>query len=404
VCREYLSAVLKEQLDSVEQERDLSVNEVPEGEVLFINCRLLAYGDEIEELCALLENDSVLEKNGFPVIARLSADKAGDFLDFLLAPLTDDSVGRLFNSLKDAAQKGGDDDGMAGDDGLKEWCGGHGVSVRPTGAKLVSYYWQLIGENGKCIVDDFGKNPLRGAAPESELFRGVDLIKEEDILIGADVEVRSGTVLDASAGPIVISDGVGIEPNSIIYGPCFIGSGSIIRGGAKIGNGTSLGVQCRIGGEVGESIISSYTNKQHEGFIGHSYIGSWVNIGAGSCNSDLKNNYSKIRAWNAGRMRETGRIFLGLVTGDHVKIAINTRINTGSVIGFCSNVISDGFPPKFIPSFVWKTEPEVTDVDLEKAIVTAGIMMDRRNVQFSPESSELFRTLNRYCRMSGRNV
>ena len=216
--------------------------------------------------------------------------------------------------------------------------------------------------------------------------------------------MRSGTVLDASEGPILIADRVSIEPNAIINGPCFIGAGSIVRGGAKLGHGTSLGEECRIGGEVEESIISPYTNKQHEGFIGHSYIGSWVNIGAGSCNSDLKNNYSHVKAWCAGSIKETGRMFLGVIVADHAKIAINTRINTGTVIGFNSNVLTSGFPPKFIPSFTWTLEPELVEFDLEKALTTARRMMDRRNVEFTAETEELFRTIHRFCKQSGRSI
>ncbi len=218
------------------------------------------------------------------------------------------------------------------------------------------------------------------------------------------MEVRSGTVLDASEGPVVIAEGASIEPNAIINGPCYVGERSIIRGGAKIGHGTSLGMECRIGGEVEESIVSPYTNKQHEGFIGHSYIGSWVNIGAGSCNSDLKNNYSPVKAWCAGRMKDTGRTFLGVVIADHSKIAINTGLNTGTVIGFNSNILLTCFPPKFVPSFTWELEPQHAEFDLDRALKTAQVMMDRRNVTCSEEMAGLFRTIHRFCKQSGRNI
>ena len=197
---------------------------------------------------------------------------------------------------------------------------------------------------------------------------------------------------------------VQIEPNAIIYGPCCISEGAIIRGGAKIGRGTSICKQCRIGGEVEETIIASYSNKQHEGFIGHSYVGSWVNIGAGSCNSDLKNNYGKIKAWSVGRIRDTGRRFLGTVIGDHSKVAINTKINTGTVVGFYANVMAAGSPPKHVPSYTWAIEPDFTPYELDKAVETAKIMMDRRNVDFSSALEELFKAIFKLSRQSGHTI
>jgi UDP-N-acetylglucosamine diphosphorylase/glucosamine-1-phosphate N-acetyltransferase len=408
VCREYLQGVAG--CLSGETEFDISINELPDDEILFINGRLLTYEDELTAFVEGIAAGTLVHKNGIPVIARLGKESAASFFEFLKKALSNESVDRLFVSFKGLNGEVSGQDEPAREEliaikekGLREWASESGVKIEETGAKLLSYYWQLIGENDKCIVDDFQKIPLRGSAPESALFKGVDLINEEDIIIGADVEVRSGTVLDASGGPVIIADGASIEPNSIIYGPCYIGEGTIVRGGAKIGKGTSIGRFCRIGGEVAESIIASFTNKQHEGFLGHSYIGSWVNIGAGSCNSDLKNNYGKIRAWNSGKIRETGKRFLGLIAGDHAKIAINTRMNTGSVAGFCSNVMTVGFPPKFIPSFTWQAEPEMIVYELDKAVRTAEIMMDRRNQEFTSEISELFKALYRLSRMSGFN-
>ena len=411
LCRPYLSDVLLEKTSLEAPEDQILVNEIPAGKILFINGRLLAFRDELERLRDGLEDNTVIDKNGVPVLALVTDEKASSFFEYLRNPLSNEEVLKTFNRFKESAKEKDKNDGPKGEElieikekELSAWIKENGLKRRKTSIKLLSYFWQLIGENGNCLVDDFQKNPMRGSAPESELFKGVDLINEEDIVIGSEVEVRSGTVLDATEGPIIIADFVRIEPNAIIDGPCYIGEGSVIRGGAKIGKGTSLGKQCRIGGEVGETIIASYTNKQHEGFLGHSYIGSWVNIGAGSCNSDLKNNYGKIRAWSAGRIRETGRRFLGIVAGDHSKIAINTRINTGSVVGFCSNVMTNGFTPKFIPSFIWSIEPEMKEYNLDKAIKTAEIMMDRRNVQFTPAMAELFKIIDRFCRQSNHNV
>ncbi len=410
LCRPYLAAVLDETVQAGEGERTIRVNEAIDGEILFLNGRIFALESQLSDLLDELPENCVLHKNGIAVAGRLSGERAASFIEYLAGPLSDENIVKLMQSIKELSG-GGDsrktrdeDEAEARMKALEEWARGNGVSVVQTGIMLLSYYWQLIGENGRCIIDDFKKNPVRGTAPEAELFKGVDLINEDDIIIGSEVEVRSGTVLDASDGPIIIDDRAKIEPNAIICGPCYIGENSIVRGGAKIGRETSLGNECRIGGEVAETIIAPYSNKQHEGFLGHSYVGAWVNLGAGCNNSDLKNNYSKIRAWCAGEFKETGRQFLGVVIGDNAKIAINTRFNTGTVVGFNANVLTIGFPPKFVPSFTWMLEPEFVEYDLDKATTTAEIMMDRRNVTFTAAVSELFKVLYRLWRQSGHNV
>jgi UDP-N-acetylglucosamine diphosphorylase/glucosamine-1-phosphate N-acetyltransferase len=408
LCRPYLAAVLEEE-ESREGTRAVQVNKLPAGEILFLNGRLLSYESELSDLCSALKRDSVLQKKGIVVAARLSGDRAASLAAYIGGLISDENVEKAIREIKRLSAADGEkarDDGEEKRDATRSkalgaWAQENGVELQETGVRLLSHYWQLIGENRNCIVDDFKKNPLRGTAPETELFKGVELINENDIVIGSGVEVRSGTVLDASEGAIIIANNAKVEPNAIIYGPCAIGEGSIVRGGAKLGHGTTLGKKCRIGGEVEECIFAACSNKQHEGFMGHSYVGSWVNIGAGSCTSDLKNNYGLVKAWSAGRMRETGRRFLGATIGDHSKIAIGSRLNTGTVIGFNANVLSVGFPPRFVPSFSWRLEPEPARCELAAAVETARIMMDRRNAVFTAAHGELFKALERFSRLGG---
>ena len=411
ICRPYLAAVIAEE-EARDVPRAVRVNELPEGEILFLNGRLLAYGRELGELCAGIKSDSVLQKMGILVAARLSGERAVSFAAYIGASLAEEGVEKVIHEIKRASapdvrktrDEGEDAKEASRGKALAKWAQQNGVKLQETNVRLVSHYWQLIGENRACIVDDFQKNPLRGTAAETELFKGVELINENDIVIGSSVEVRSGTVLDASEGSIVIANNVRIEPNAIVCGPCAIGEGSIIRGGAKIGHGTTVGRQCRVGGEVEECIFASYSNKQHEGFMGHSYIGSWVNIGAGTCTSDLKNNYGLVRAWTVGQPRDTGRRFLGATIGDHSKIAINSRLNAGTAVGFSANVVFTGFPPKYVPSFAWRLEPEFVRCELASAIETAQIMMDRRNVNFTTAHQELFKAIERFSRLSGNTL
>lgn len=410
LCRPYLASVHAADETRFGGRPRVVNSPAAEGETLFLNGRLLAYGSELADLAASLESDVCLRKKGTIVAARLSGERALSLAAHIADMISDAGVERTVNEIKASSaepagrpREPGDREAARGK-ALAKWASQNGVKLADANLRLVSHFWQLIGENRACIADDFQKSPFRGTAPETELFRGVELINENDIVIGPDVEVRSGTVLDASEGAIVVANGVRIEPNAIIYGPCSIGEGSIIRGGAKIGHGTTIGRECRIGGEVEESVFSPFSNKQHNGFFGHSYAGSWVNIGAGSCTSDLKNNYGLVRAWTAGRMRDTGRRFLGATIGDHAKVAVNSRLNAGAVVGFNANVLSAGFAPKFVPSFTWQIEPEFVRCGLDDAIETARTMMDRRNVAFTEAHEELFRAVFRFCRLGGGSL
>ncbi len=409
-CRPYLAAVFNEQLSLEKPEYDVTINEIPGGDVFFVNGRIVAFGSGMTDLFNKVQKDHLLVKNGIPVAARISDQKAISFMELLIEIVADKRTAALFNSIKKISENDENSDPIDWtkytDRGelLQNWIAENNITLEETNQKLISRCWQLIGLNSECIKDDFSKIPLRGNDPDSELYKGVKLINDNDIIIGSEVEVRSGTVLDATDGPILIDDIVKIEPNAVIKGPCFIGRKSVIRAGAKIGAGTSLGKECRVGGKVDETIIAPYSNKQHEGFIGHSYIGSWVNIGAGTCNSNMRNNYSKIKAWNAGVIRETGHRFLGTVIGDHSKIAINTKINPGTVIGFNSNIVTSEFPPKFVPSFTWAFEPESIEFDLDKAIETAELMMDRRDLPMTKAGKQLFKEIFHQCKQSGHKV
>ncbi|MDZ7859832.1 MAG: putative sugar nucleotidyl transferase [Candidatus Krumholzibacteriota bacterium] len=409
-CRQYLSNVLKEHLSFEETEYDVGINELSGGDVFFVNGRILAFGTEMIDLFNNVKKDHLLVKNGIPVVARFADKKAESFMDLLNEMVSDSKTEAKYSYIKEISENSSKLDTIdwakygKTDELIREWTVKNKIKVQETNQKLISRHWQLIGLNSDCINDDFSKIPLRGSDPESALFKGVKLINDDDIVIGSEVEVRSGTVLDATDGPILIDDNVSIEPNAVIKGPCFIGKKSIIRAGARISAGSSLGTKCKAGGKIEKTIIASYSNKQHEGFIGHSYIGSWVNIGAGTCNSDLRNNYTKIDAWNSGIILGTGRRFLGTVIGDHSKIAINTKINPGTVIGFNSNIVTNNFPPKFTPSFTWAFEPEFIEYDLDKAIDTAELMMDRRDVPMTTAVKELFLTVFRHCKQSGHTV
>ena len=188
-------------------------------------------------------------------------------------------------------------------------------------------------------------------------------------------------VMNGEEGPVIIDDGARVMPNTCVFGPAYIGKGSVIKSGARIYPGTTIGEVCKIGGEVDNSIFHGYSNKQHDGFIGHSYIGSWVNLGAGTSNSDLQNNYGPVKVFLNGRKIDTGRNLVGLFMGDYSKSAINTAFNTGSVVGVSCNLFGRGLLPGFIPGFSWGVEGKT--YSFPEAVSAIRSMMARRNKKLS---------------------
>lgn len=229
---------------------------------------------------------------------------------------------------------------------------------------------------------------------ETEL--GVTALNPYNIWIGEKVELKPGVVLDASEGPIVLDQGAKVLANAVITGPAYIGKKTLIKVGAKIYGGTSIGPVCKVGGEVEGSIFQAYSNKQHDGFLGHSFVGEWVNIGADTNNSDLKNTYHNVsfHSYLSGAKIDSGTMFLGALIGDHVKFGINTSINTGCVIGIGSNLFGADLISDFIPDFSWGMASKLGKYSFDKFCETARLVKARRELEFSPAEAELFRVLH----------
>ena len=179
--------------------------------------------------------------------------------------------------------------------------------------------------------------------------------------------------------------------HATLIGPCAISQNSIIKIGAKIYENTAIGEMCKIGGEIENSIIHGYSNKQHEGFVGHTYISEWVNIGADTNTSDLKNTYAPIDITLRGKKISTQRLFLGSLIGDHSKTAIDTALNTGLAIGIHAQIATTGAVRKEIPSFSFVTPTGNAIFHYEKALEIARIVMKRRNKELTKEEIELMK-------------
>jgi len=198
-------------------------------------------------------------------------------------------------------------------------------------------------------------------------------------------------VLDASEGAIVIDKEAKVLPNAVLMNNVYVGKNATIKIGAKIYSNVSAGKLAKLGGEVEDSIFESFSNKQHEGFIGHSYISSWCNLGADTNSSDLKNNYGSVRIKLHGQEFDTKMQFLGLFMGEHSKSGINTMFNTGTVVGVSSNVFGAGFPPKYIDSFEWGGAGGFQVYQLDKAMEVVKTVMKRRGIDMTEEYQNVFK-------------
>ncbi len=257
-------------------------------------------------------------------------------------------------------------------------------------ADKIEYLHDAIFANGKNILSDLELLGLDNIDANTE-YTGAHLLGKDNIFIGDNCNIMPGTVIDATEGPVIIANNVKVFPQATIIGPCYIGDNCLIKIGAKIYEDTSIGKFCKVGGEVENTIFHSYSNKQHDGFLGHSYIGEWVNLGADTNNSDLKNTYSNISLLIEDEEIDTGGMFMGLLCGDHTKSAINTSFTTGTVAGISGVLVYEGFHPRFIPSFSWGGKKNSPIFRPAKAIDIARKVMKRRNKELLPEEEILMK-------------
>ena len=206
----------------------------------------------------------------------------------------------------------------------------------------------------------------------------------DGVFLAEGARLGEYVVADTRKGPIVIDARASIGPHGYLSGPIHIGADARVIEHSSLKDGVSLGHTTKVGGEVEGSIIEPYTNKQHHGFLGHSYLGSWINLGAGTCNSDLKNTYGPVNMEYHGRKTPTGMQFVGCIAGDYAKSAINTGIFTGKTIGVCSMVY--GFVTTNVPSFTnyARLFGQVTEAPVEIMVATQARMFARRNVEQRP--------------------
>lgn len=242
-------------------------------------------------------------------------------------------------------------------------------------SRLVDSLWDLIYWNEESLVEDFADLHSTGAPRPQGPFH---LLSEESVWFGHHIKLEPGCVLDAGKGPVMIGDGATIGANSVLRGPCSIGPHARIKPLTQIHPGTSIGPGCTVGGEVSHSILLGHSNKSHEGFLGHSYVGKWANLGSGTTTSNLKNTYGEVRARVGSREVATGRQFVGAVIGDHSKTAVLTRLGAGTYVGFFTMLAGSGVAPQSAPSFTFWTDRGTEPYRMDKAIEVTRRVFARR--------------------------
>ena len=250
----------------------------------------------------------------------------------------------------------------------------------------INFPWDIFTVNGQEIKNDI---KLLGLKPNPEKLSSTNTLLGNEIYIedGASCECA---ILNTKNGPVYLGKDSEVMEGCTVRGPFALGEHATLKMQTKIYGDTTVGPHCKVGGEVSNSVLFGYSNKGHDGFIGNSVIGEWCNLGADTNNSNLKNNYGKVKAYNypSKDFINTGLQFCGLIMGDHAKSSINTMFNTGTVVGVCANVFGGGFHPKFVNDFAWGND---AIFELEKAYEVAQRVMERRQINLSETDKNILK-------------
>ena len=336
---------------------DAEIGEPPEDDTIFVNGRLCMTDDEVLHFMAASPQEVSYVAQGTLFAAKVR----GSRVKHVVRHLREGDPDRAFEDVRLPAEVQ--------------------AFLASSGADLIRWSPRQILQDARYLFE--------GGVVQGAVDPGAHFLKAEAIHIARGARIMAGAVLNAEGGPIVVRENATVEPLAYVEGPAAIGESSIVRAGAKIRGGTSIGPVCRVGGEVAETVFQGYANKQHDGFLGHSYVGSWVNIAADCINSDLKNTYGKIRVPINGRDVDTGEMFVGMFVGDYSKAGINVSFPTGAVIGFCSSVFA-ARSPKFVPSFAWLDGESVQRYDEERGLAIARKVMARRQCTMTADEEQLF--------------
>lgn len=243
----------------------------------------------------------------------------------------------------------------------------------------IDHVWDLIRHLNPMLASD----ALALAPKQAEVPTHVTVLGEHPVHVDLSAHIEPLVVIDATAGPVLVRRGATVQAFTRLVGPCIVGEDSTVSGGRIAA--CSIGERVKVNGEINSTIMLGHCNKGHDGFVGHSVIGRWSNLGADTVTSNLKNSYGPVQCWTPRGVEETGLQFLGSMIGDHVKTGIGTRLTTGSVIGAGANVFGATMPPKVVAPFAWGEAPSWALFALDKFLDVSARVMARRDVAFGPE-------------------
>ncbi|CAN5557575.1 GlmU family protein [soil metagenome] len=353
VCREELFDLMKINSSSLEASEYAD----PTGEIVFINSLVIFKDNILETLAHDIPRGSYLMFNGKVIIAK-TGDKHPEHIDGILKE-------KFF---KKAGMKKLDD---------KNYDISEKINVIEYPWDLVRYLPQELPGDLKIIISNNKINKL----PAN---KGVYCNHKLSEFFSADI----------SNGDVVIEENAVVEPYVFIKGPCYIGKDTLIKSGTRIYGQVVIGNGSKVAGEISGSIFHANVNKQHDGFVGNSYMSEFVNLGADTVTSNLKNNYSEVRVSHYGKEHKTGMQFLGSIIGDHTKAGINTMFNTGTIAGVFSNIAGGGFPEKFIKDFSWTIAGQKSKkYKMDEAIKTAKTVISRKGKEMTSEYETLIRKI-----------
>lgn len=332
----------------LESRVSMPVNQAPDTEGLYVNGRWTAVGElpDVDLDHAAMIGDAVL-------VARLSPGMAAEFFQTCQLP--------------------------------------DGVQVQQVQDEyLYERPWDILN-----MLPDVMQIDISTTAIREDRVDPAELIGEHPVHLHESAGVFPGVVFDTSAGPIVVEADAVVRPRAVICGPAWIGRGSTVMDGAVIRAHTAIGPGCKVGGEVGASILQAWSNKSHDGYLGDSIVGAWVNLGAGTVTSNLLNTYGEIpvRLSPQSPRERTGRCFVGSLIGDHVKTAIGTRLMTGTSIGTGSMIATSGHAPSTVGTMRWVTDAGDKPYRIERFLDMARAMMGRRDRELDAADEHRLREL-----------
>ncbi|HYD52745.1 MAG TPA: putative sugar nucleotidyl transferase [Gemmatimonadaceae bacterium] len=247
--------------------------------------------------------------------------------------------------------------------------------------RWIEEVWDLVATIDELLPEDIPAVAARRGTPAVRPEGCAFLGDTHAVYAEAGAIIEPFVTFDLSTGPVYLEQGATLQSFTRVQGPCWIGRGSIV--GSDRVSSIIVGETCKVHGEVSHTVFLAYCNKGHDGFVGHSYLGRWVNLGANTVTSNLKNTYSSVDLWTPTGVRDTGLQFLGTLFGDHAKTGIGLKLTTGSVLGAGAQVYGMQMPPKAVPPFAWGEKPPYQVFRLDKFLEVAERVMARRKVELS---------------------